>query len=236
MAVRKRKGEPRSPSGKHQSHLQSSSPSSPHANGKASRASRRRSVESSWILSFPWTSLLFSLAFFTLGILTPILVSDGNNRHSGDGSRTSSSLPDSSNGLETLEAGDGMPLACTDDNLHQFLHDEPQLGMHVVCVTENDGGQLSLQFFKNAYYAETDAPIVDGLLSPVPWSNLEMIFRSKLGLQSSQAASGVQHGWSVYSTRGERVVSEHEKEAEIGQVSHLMSNKFGVVILLGQEC
>lgn len=231
-----------------------------------------------WIRSLPWTGLLVAVAFFTLGMLTPILVDEDKNsgsggvrsglvRNSGAGrswleallSIDSSLFSSRSSGLAGAGTGTGSdaaddddladedyyyrdsstPYDCDDeDELRQFMHNEPQLGMHVVCISENEHGQLKLRFFKHAH--EEVKPAVEGLLSPVPWSNLEMIFRSKLRLPAtttpaaedpSSTQQQQQPPWVVYSGKGEWIVAEHEREVDVGHFSHRMSNRHGIVLL-----
>lgn len=271
MAVRKRNksdassGSNRGSPTKHHQQQQAASAAgsgSPYVNGKAIKGSRTKAHSSSsslssasanWILALPWTAFFFSLAFFTLGILTPLLVnpatlagnssitstglSDSSTNNGGSDTTSTSSSPD---GDDNVVLDTNTPLSCEDDDegdegvaggdLSQFLHDEAQRGVHVVCVTETDQGQVRLRFYKNSHRDEIiDSPPVE-LLSPVPWSNLKMIFKSKLGLKTT-IDTQQQHPWVVYSGRGDRVVSEHEDEGEAGRVSHLMSSRHGIVLI-----
>lgn len=216
---------------------------------KESRIRRKSGTPIPWIIILPWTGMFFALGFFMLGVLTPLLVrtvdydqrsssssnSIDHQRGRGGGSpseQVAIGIEEPSEQISDLDKN--RPYSCSDDDedLQQFLHDDPQPGLHVICVSENSQGQLSLRFFKQAWMQQEVIPSVDGLLSPVPWSNLKMILKSKLKLPSTTPTSPPEKpSWVIYSGRGEHIVSEHEKEADAGHISHIMSNRYGIVLV-----
>jgi len=192
---------------------------------KGSQATRRD-------FSMPWGSMLVVCLSITLGLLTTQtslfeeaqlvinrLVKVSLGRH-GDAPAAAAAIL--------------QPDPCPEERLMEFLHEKAVPGFHIICLKPSldmkDSPIITATFYK--YGLKSKKKRVK-LPYSHDWETLKQSFVKNLGLRGSAASRWhpEKQPWAVFSTEGQRLVSEHSKETVPGQYPDSLINKHGMILL-----
>lgn len=197
-------------------------------------------------------AVLVAFIFLAAGLLTPPLLNKWqSSRVSGNaaGGASNASLGASGRALQggadtaTTSNADAsaLPLRipCNDENLADFLHNEPTVGMHTVCFAsaprtrENGEGGVE-NGIKYTYYAGMHAPSKDagGVYSKTPslLNSLKVSLETNLNLPQP---GPLQQPYALFTPRGERlwgVSDDLSEEEEIETIANLIKSEMVIIM------
>ena len=114
---------------------------------------------------------------------------------------------------------------CNDRNLSEFLHDKPQLGMHVVCLSVLSPEDISVQLFPGA---SDDNKIISS--NEFKWEGVRRILENQLDLLES---GPLQQPWAAFTPIGERVVGSDDDNIDENKVLQTLVQSEMVIIMEG---
>lgn len=162
-------------------------------NGKAKAPSPKQSPPSTSGLSVPAKLACLAVAVLSLaaGILTPPLSSSLKAR------RIKMRKLSRAAHRRAQEAASGpTPVKCDANNLAEFLHDEPVVGMHLLCFS-NQGNKLELYPYLHEKFAK-----------PLEFSKDWNDFRTSLEAALHITKSPTKPTWAIFTREGHNIVTD----------------------------